>query len=64
MTGVESKIVDEKPKDNRPVIDREKVRKYQEILIPGKFDKINNLHPNFSILNLIRTFLAKYYKTL
>jgi hypothetical protein len=25
MAGVESKIVDEKPKDTRPTIDREKV---------------------------------------
>lgn len=30
MTGVESKIVDEKPKDNRPVIDREKVREIKK----------------------------------
>jgi hypothetical protein len=39
MAGVESKIVDEKPKDIRPAIDREKVKRTEILKIPANLLK-------------------------
>lgn len=47
MAGVESKIVEEKPKDARPAIDREKVR------IDKKLKKIQTCLKSIKIFRLV-----------